>query len=281
MSLRLVLIATVTTLTPSLALSAAPPAQPATIAPRTSAPTTPAPAAPRQKAGPEARAQAERLDPLARAAFWAREVDADPGDVEAALRFSQGLRALGQYDQAATVAQRALVVHPDIPDLLMEVARARVASGQAFYAVEPLRRACDLSPRDWRPLSLLGVAYDQLDRNAEADAAWRKALSLSPSNPIILANLGMAALSRGDAKGAETYLRQAASQSGAGAQIRQNLALVLGLQGKLAEAETLLRNDLPPEAAEQNLAWLRGRLETDASAPRRTWNSLQDPPPPG
>ena len=39
--------------------------------------------------------------------------------------------------------------------------------------------------------------------------------------------------------------------------MRQNLALILGLEGKLAEAERLERQDLPPELAEANMAYLR------------------------
>ena len=40
-------------------------------------------------------------------------------------------------------------------------------------------------------------------------------------------------------------------------QIRQNLALILGLEGKLAEAEQLERQDLPPELADANIAYLK------------------------
>lgn len=42
-----------------------------------------------RKASPADRAMVQRLDPLARAAFWAREVDADPMDAEAGLALSQ------------------------------------------------------------------------------------------------------------------------------------------------------------------------------------------------
>ena len=46
-------------------------------------------------------------------------------------------------------------------------------------------------------------------------------------------------------------------QPTATAQERQNLALVLGMEGKMGEAEPLMREDLPPEAADANLAYLR------------------------
>ena len=76
----------------------------------------------------------------------------------------------------------------------------------------------------------------------------------------------------------ETLLRRAASRPDAGAQERQNLALVLGLEGKMAEAEHLIRQDLPPDVAAANLAYLRGAsgLPTGAvAADARNWGSLQ------
>ena len=60
--------------------------------------------------------------------------------------------------------------------------------------------------------------------------------------------------------------------------------MALGLQGKLPEAEQIIRRDLPPDAAERNLEWLRNQtrpttepVATDAAspAPVRTWSSLQ------
>jgi hypothetical protein len=61
----------------------------------------------------------------------------------------------------------------------MEAARANVARGQGFYAIEPGRKAAALQPRDWRPLSLLGVAYEQAKRDDEALAAHRQAVALA------------------------------------------------------------------------------------------------------
>ena len=55
------------------------------------------------KARPEERAAADRLEPLARAAFWGREAQLDPADAEAGVKLSAALRALGQYDAASPV----------------------------------------------------------------------------------------------------------------------------------------------------------------------------------
>ncbi|WP_421731968.1 tetratricopeptide repeat protein [Brevundimonas sp.] len=240
------------------------------------------------------RATYDRMDALSRSVFWASEQQADPTDAVAGVKLAQALRELGRYDQAAEAAQATLTVQPNNLDALLELGRAHIARGQAFYGVAPLEQARQLAPRDWRPYSLLGVAYEQVRRTDDARAAWNQALALSPDNPDVLTNAATAALTHGDAPGAETLLRRAAAQPTASAKVRQNLALALGLQGKMGEAEQILRRELPPEQAEQNLRWLRARstpgaTAAAASAPvsapvaaptpggdtARTWNSLQ------
>ena len=57
--------------------------------------------------------------------------------------------------------------------------------------------------------------------------------------------------------------------------MRLNLAMALGLNGNLPEAEQMMRRDLPPEAADQNLAWLRARNAAPSADAGRTWTSLQ------
>jgi Flp pilus assembly protein TadD len=243
------------------------------------APANPA-SAPRKAAAAE-RTQADRLDPLTRSAFWAREVNLDPSDAVAGVHLAAALRALGQYTEAARAAQQVLVFDPKNPDALMETARAFIAAGQGFYAIDPLKQVIGLAPRDWRPLSLVGVAYVQVQRNDDAQSAWTQALALSPDNPAVLSNIAMALAAQGRAPEAESLLRRAIVQPGASLQERQNLTLVLGLQGKLAEAEKLLREDLPPQQADANLAYLQAASSHPEAAaaptadPDRTWNRLK------
>lgn len=269
------LIATValTGLIPTLAAASALAADPAPIAAQPQ----------RGASSAQVRATYDRMDALSRSVFWASEQQADPADAVAGVKLAQALRELGRYDQAAEAAQATLTLKPSDLDALLELGRAHIARGQAFYGVAPLERARDLAPRDWRTYSLLGVAYEQVRRFDDARAAWNQALTLSPDNPDVLANAAAAALTQGDAPGAETLLRRAAAQPTASAKVRQNLALALGLQGKMGEAEQILRRELPPAQAEQNLAWLRARGTAGAAAQptaaptdtARTWNSLQ------
>ena len=250
----------------AMAAKAAPPPAPAQPAPAAAAPAKAPAAAPAQphKASAEERAMADRLEPLARATFWAHEVEIDPRDNFAGVRLAASLRSLGRNEEAASAAEQVLVVDPANRDAMLESARAHLAAGQGFYAIAPLDKLRSLDPKDWRYVSLMGVAYEQVSRNAEAETAWRQALQMSPDNPAILSNLAMHYAARGESSEAERLLRQAAAQPGANLQVRQNLALILGLEGKLSEAEQLERQDLPPELAEANMTYLRAA----SSAPR-------------
>lgn len=246
--------------------------------------TTPAQtAAPRAPATAEQRAAYSRLDPLARSVFWSREADINPADPVAGVKLAEALRQMGQHDQAVTAAQQVLVNQPQNIDALLELGRAHIARGQAFYGIAALEQARSLAPNDWRPLSLLGVAYQQVRRADDARAAWNEALRLSPDNAEVLNNAAMAQMTGGDPAGAETLLRQAVARPNATMQMRLNLAMALGLQNKIGEAEQIIRRDLPPEAADRNLEWLRNQTgratpaDAGAASPAqvRTWDSLQ------
>jgi Flp pilus assembly protein TadD len=214
------------------------------------------------KATAKERAGAERLDPLARAAFWASQVNADPRDAEAGVRLAAALRALGRYNEAFDAAQAVLLQQPNNVEALLETARITVYDGQGFFAVEPARQVAAIAPKDWRGPALLAVGLAQAGRPAEAMAAHAQALALAPGNPVVLSNAAMFYAAQGDKAHAETLLRKAAVEPGAGLQVRQNLALVLGLEGKLDEAEQIQRQDLPPQMADNNLAYLKAAAGT-------------------
>jgi len=241
------------------------------------APTPAAPAAaaaPRAKATPQQRTEARRLDPLGRAAFWARELDTDGRDVEAGIGMSQALRAMGRNEEAADAIGRVLIIAPDNAEALLESARAQIGRGQGFFAIEPAKKAQALAPKDWRPPALLAVALEQTGRDDEALGYHRQALSLAPNEPAVLTNMGMYYAGHGDLPRAEQMLRTAAASSRADAKVRLNLALIIGLQGRVSEAERLVRQDLPPEQAANNVAWLKAATERKPTAQGRSWDAV-------
>jgi Flp pilus assembly protein TadD len=227
----------------------------------------------RTKASAQQRAEISRMDPLARAAFWAREAEIDAADPQAGVELSRALRAMGRHEDAIAAAERARIAQPANVEALLELARGHVGRGQGFYAIEPGREAQRLAPRDWRAPALLAIAYEQATRPEEALAAHRLALGLAPDNPAVLGNLALYYAGHGDTAQAETLLRKAAAQPGAPIAVRQNLALVVGLQGRLDEAERIAREDLPPDMVENNLAWLRGAT----SGAARSWEDMRAP----
>ena len=257
----------------------------------TSAPTAPGLGDNFVKATPQQIENELRADPLSQAAFFARQFEHDATNAKLGLYLSNAQRAMGRYDDAAATAHTVLLFAPDNTDVLLAAARAHIEGGNGFYAIDLLKRLNGLKSNDWEAWSLLGVAYDQTKRPDDALAAWQTALKLSPNNPAVLTNMAMAHVAAGDFAGAEPMLRTAVAQKDVTFQERQDLALVLGLEGKMPEAEKLLRQDLPPEVAEANLAWLQNSLQSHAAAtpgaampvattpvaasPSRNWDGLK------
>lgn len=252
--------------------------------PTTTMPSS-APAQGFHKASSSEVQQALRSDPLTQAAFFANQFEHDPTDAQMGLYLSNALRGIGRNGEAADAAHKVLIFQPNNTDVLLAAARAHIADGNAFYAIDPLQRLIELKPSSWQAYSLLGVAYDQGKRPDDAQAAWATALKLSPNNASVLTNIAMSKVTDGDLAGAEPLLRTAVAQKDATVQIRQNLALVLGLEGKMDEAEKLMRQDLPPDQADANLAWLQANqgqgqgkgtaVKLPASNTSRSWGSVR------
>ncbi|MEL7027858.1 MAG: hypothetical protein AAGL49_01325 [Pseudomonadota bacterium] len=211
-----------------------------------------------------ADASATGVDPLADAAFWGTRYDRDPADKDAALAFSRALRRIGSLEESITVLQRTHSLNPTDPDVQLELGKALTAGARAFQGVDYIKMALDQRPDDWASLSAYGAALDQIGRHKEARAHYDAALMKSPDNASVLNNKALSFALDGQLDKAELLLRQAAGRPGSGAQIRQNLALVLGLKGDLAEAERLARADLPPRAADNNIAYFQGLLSQPA-----------------
>lgn len=222
-------------------------------------------------ASAQERAAIATKDPIARAAFWTREYQNNPAELEAAWQLTESLRTIGSNARAQEVASEALTLHPSDPRLLLSLGKSLLALNAPLEAVDVLERAVIKAPNDWQTFATLGVAQDRLERHVRAQEAYLRALTLSPNEPSVLANLGLSQALNGEAAKAEATLRLAVAQPNADARVRQNLALVVGLQGRFEEAEQIARADLTPEMARRNAAALRAMLAPSG----RNWSALR------
>jgi Flp pilus assembly protein TadD len=210
---------------------------------------------------------------------WGARYRANQGDAEAAVRYAQALRAIGQRAQAAAVLEQAAIRNPRDTSVLGAYGRALADNGNFQQALDILGRAHTPDRPDWRILSVQGAVLDQMGRHPEAQRHYASALRLMPDEPSVLSNLGLSYALSKNLPQAEATLRRAVAQRGADPKVRQNLALVVGLQGRAQEAETIARADLPPAEAEANLADLRQMLadKSDLKTPGRPASRLVPP----
>lgn len=214
------------------------------------------------KATPAPHTEAEWRQEMA---TWGERYRANQSDPEAAVRYAQALRAVGQRAQAAAVLEQAAIHNPGDKSVLGAFGRALADNGRYQEALDVLARAHTQDQPDWRILSVQGAVLDQMGRHNDAQRHYASALRLMPDEPSVLSNLGLSyALSKNLPKAEET-LRRAAAQPGAEPKVRQNLALVVGLQGRFQEAESIARGDLSPDEAAANVAFLRQMLAQQGS----------------
>ena len=191
---------------------------------------------------------------------WGPRYKANPRDPEAAMRYAQALRAIGQRSQAAAVLEQTAIHNPRNRALLGAYGRALADNGNFNEALDVLNRAHTPDQPDWRILSVQGAVLDQVGRHQDAQRHYSSALRLMPDEPSVLSNLGLSYALSKNLPQAEATLRRAAAQPGAEPKVRQNLALVVGLQGRFQEAETIARGDLSPNEAAVSVAYLRRML---------------------
>lgn len=194
----------------------------------------------------------------------------NPNDRDGAMKYASVLQMNGDADQSLAVMRKLAIAYPKDREVLAAYGKALAANGQLEPALSAVRRAQTPEYPDWKLVSAEGAILDQLGQKDDARQSYRKALDLRPNEPSVLSNLGMSYVLDGDLRTAETYLRSAASQPGADSRVRQNLALVVGLQGRFDEAEKIASQELSPDQAQANIAYLRKMLSQ-----QNAWNQLK------
>lgn len=184
----------------------------------------------------------------------------NPKDRRVGLNYANVLRMTGRNAQSLAVMQQIAIAYPSDREILAAYGKAQAGAGQLDEALGTIRRAQTPDMPDWRLVSAEGAVLDQLGRASEARRRYNDALQIQPNEPSVLSNLGMSYLLTGDLKSAESYLRTAMAQPTADSRVRQNYSLVVGLQGRFSEAEQIARQELSPQQADANVAYLRSML---------------------
>jgi Flp pilus assembly protein TadD len=195
----------------------------------------------------------------------------DATDKKTGLDYANVLQMSGKNEQALAVMRKLAIAHPKDRQVLAAYGKALASVGELEPALDAVRRAQTPEYPDWKLVSAEAAILDQLGQSAEARQLYRKALDLQPNEPSVLSNLGMSYVLEGDLKTAETYLRSASESRGADSRVRQNLALVVGLQGRFEEAEKIAGQELSPDQAAANVAYLRQMLSQ-----QNAWKQLKD-----
>ena len=202
-----------------------------------------------------------------------KQWNANPADMNVATSYADNLGALGQTETQIGVLKTTADRNPGNAEIQANMGKKILSMGESQMAIGLLERAVALDPQNWKALSALGTAQDQLTRHVEARQSYQAALAIKPGELSIMNNLAMSYALQGQLPQAEQILRDAMAQPGSKAlpRIRQNLALVVGLQGRLDESQKIASEDLPPDQVQANRAYLQQML-----AKPNTWAQLQD-----
>jgi Flp pilus assembly protein TadD len=113
-------------------------------------------------------------------------VEANPEDADAILLLANLNTQIENWTRAAELYERHLVLRPDNPDVLTDLASAQRGLGQFEQALVTLRRAAALAPSHWqsRYNQVVVLAFD-LRRLDEARAALAQLRQIQPTNPQV------------------------------------------------------------------------------------------------
>ncbi len=175
------------------------------------------------------------------ASHKAVELDLDLAEAHA----SRGLAALlrRQHGEAVKEFEEAIRLNANLFEPYYFYARERVSAGRLDEAAGLFQEAMRVNPNDYQAPHLLALCYAGLDRQAEAEQAYRHALHLverrldrHPDDPRAL-YLGAGALCRlGDRERSREWARRALAMDPDDSGVLYNVACVFSLLGDLDEA---------------------------------------------
>jgi Flp pilus assembly protein TadD/ADP-heptose:LPS heptosyltransferase len=168
------------------------------------------------------------------------------------------LEALGEYEQAATAYQKAILFKPDYAEAYHNMAILLLSQGRYAAAVEKCRQAVSLRPDYAEAYNTMAFSLEQQQRYDEAIENYERAVRLKPDYAEAYNHLGVVLNEQGrSAEAIESY-RRALQADPEYAEVYSNLGIVLKDREQFAEAirnfERALRLDPDFTEAHYNLA---------------------------
>ncbi|HKD59433.1 MAG TPA: tetratricopeptide repeat protein [Terracidiphilus sp.] len=145
-----------------------------------------------------------------------------------------------QFDCAISTFQTALKGDPKSAQLHYLVGLAYVDSNRNAEALPNLQRAVELDPQVIKPHMVLAYLLDQSGKHAEAEQQWRASLAIDPKSTMALEGLSADMLAREDFQGVILLLRDAQLTE----KLSINLAQALGRLNYINEAHQVLERAL-------------------------------------
>lgn len=196
----------------------------------------------------------QSFDYEAAATHYRSLYERDPSDTEALLGVARNLRYLGSSAEAIETMVKGISDHGKIPAFVLELGKSQITARRFDEARATLESAINLMPDNWDVQSSAGILHDYVGEFEAAQAAYGRALELSPDNVAVINNLALSLAQSGKISEGIVILAKLVKDRRSTPHTRQNLAMLYALAGDIKNAEKLARQDLPPDAAIENLA---------------------------
>ncbi len=207
--------------------------------------------------------------------LWRTTIERNPSSYIAHNNLSAVVLEQGRADEALALADTALRLQPQGPDLalaLVNRGNALLRLGQVDPAIAELRKALEIQPDYAHAHNNLGSALLEVGQNDEAAAAFRQALVFQPGHANAHYNLGVVLLGQGQLDEAIAHFQTSLELQPDAADAHNDLGMAFIFKNRLDEARVEIERalELQPEFAQahNNLAFvlLRKRQAGAAAA---------------
>ncbi len=149
-----------------------------------------------------------------------------------------------KFEDVVRLGRKMLRQYPQCPMGFKSLGAALMQLGQNGKAIEPMRQALQLNPRDVDLLSNFGLARSQLGDLVQAEVLLRQAVGHAPDFKEAWFNLAMVLRQQARLPASEAAYRSALAVGGDDPKVWLNLGLLLGEMHRFTEAQTYARKAL-------------------------------------